>query len=125
MVASRTASWRRSTPSSHGSTAGSRRAIPPHTAVAAGCWLNYRKKTGSRTPTVILSTANPYKFPQDVLFALTGDDVRDSFRACKKLLNQTGMEIPESIMALKTKPKLHQKVLPAQELKNIVLSELG
>ena len=99
--------------------------LDPHTAVAAGCWLNYRKKTGSRTPTVILSTANPYKFPQDVLFALTGDDVRDSFRACKKLLNQTGMEIPESIMALKTKPKLHQKVLPAQELKNIVLSELG
>lgn len=98
--------------------------LDPHTAVAAGCWLNYRKKTGSQTPTVLVSTANPYKFPQDVLFSLTGDDVRDSFRACKKLFNQTAMEIPESILELKTKPKLHQKILPAQELKNVVLSEL-
>ena len=94
--------------------------LDPHTAVAACVNAKYAKKSGDKAVTVLLSTANPYKFPQDVLYALTGDDVRDSFRACKRLLAETAMEIPDSISALKTKPKLHQKVLPAADLKSVI-----
>ena len=95
--------------------------LDPHTAVAAHVSASYQAKTDDLTPMVIISTANPYKFPQDVLFALTGDDVRDSFRACKKLLSETAMEIPESVLALKTKPKIFQKVLSPQDIKSVII----
>ena len=43
------------------------------------------------TQTVVLSTANPYKFPQDVLYALSGNDVKDSFKGIKRLNLLTAM----------------------------------
>ena len=94
--------------------------LDPHTSVAAFVNARYAKRSGDKTLTVLLSTANPYKFPQDVLYALTGDDVRDSFRACKRLLAETAMEIPESISELKTKEKRFQKVLAAADIKSVI-----
>lgn len=41
-----------------------------HTAVAASVYNDYSCETDDETPTVIVSTANPYKFPVDVLGAL-------------------------------------------------------
>ena len=35
-----------------------------HTAVALNVYAAYKTKTGDSTPTVIASTANPYKFPK-------------------------------------------------------------
>ena len=95
--------------------------LDPHTAVAAHVGAVYQARTDDLSPMVIVATANPYKFPQDVLFALTGDDVRDSFRACKKLLAETAMEIPESILALKLKPKLFQKIISPSDIKGTVV----
>ncbi len=95
--------------------------LDPHTAVAVHVGGVYRSRTDDFAPQVVLSTANPYKFPQDVLFALTGDDVRDSFRACKKLLAETAMEVPPGIQALKILPKLHSKVILPSEIKETVL----
>ena len=46
-------------------------------------WFEKNKK--DTTNMVVVATANPYKFPQDVLYAVTGNDVRDSFKGIKRL----------------------------------------
>ncbi|MBQ2005449.1 MAG: hypothetical protein II219_01425, partial [Alphaproteobacteria bacterium] len=63
----------------------------------------YREKLDEKdkTPIVVLSTASPYKFPQDVLYALTGNDVKDSFKGVKRLHLLTAMKPPKSLMELR------------------------
>ncbi len=76
-----------------------------HTGCAmkvANDWAYKNKK--DTTPMVIVSTANPYKFPQDVLYCVTGNDVRDSFKGIKRLHAATAMAVPKSLSGLKDKP---------------------
>ncbi len=76
-----------------------------HTGCAmkvAGDWARKNKK--DLTPMVVVSTASPYKFPQDVLYAVTGNDVRDSFKGIKRLHAATAMAVPKSLATLKDKP---------------------
>ena len=47
--------------------------IDTHTAVAAGVYDKYVKDTNDTTPTVIASTASPYKFTRSVMEALGAD----------------------------------------------------
>ena len=56
------------------------------------------------TPLIVLSTANPYKFPQDVLYSLSGNDVKDSFKGVKRLNLLTAMKPPKALMELRYKP---------------------
>ena len=65
-------------------------------------WFEKNKK--DTTNMVVVATANPYKFPQDVLYAVTGNDVRDSFKGIKRLHAATAMEVPASLAGLKDKP---------------------
>lgn len=44
--------------------------IDPHTAVAAGVYKKYLADTDDHTPTVIASTASPYKFTRSVMDAV-------------------------------------------------------
>ena len=54
--------------------------IDTHTAVAAGVYDKYVKDTNDTTPTVIASTASPYKFTRSVMEALGADtDGKDDF----------------------------------------------
>jgi threonine synthase len=48
--------------------------IDTHTAVAYGALQEKRRSEGQTTPTVVLSTASPYKFCGAVLSALEGAD---------------------------------------------------
>ncbi|MBE5745358.1 MAG: threonine synthase [Clostridiales bacterium] len=87
-------------------------AMDTHTGVALAVCGQYRNtlkkdKDGEvidETPIVVLSTANPYKFPQDVLYALSGNDVKDSFKGVKRLHLLTAMKPPKSLMELRYKP---------------------
>ena len=101
--------------------------LDPHTAVAEGAAERYVEQNAEARiqPMVVLSTANPYKFPQDVYYALTGDDVKDSFRACKKLFAETAMTVPEPIQRLKEMPKRFRDVLGRDALKAAVLNDKG
>lgn len=90
--------------------------LDPHSAVAVSSYKKYKKISEDKTKVVIISTANPYKFPQDVVFALTGDDVKDSFRACKKLRIVTAMDVPQSILDLKDKPKLFEEIIKKEDI---------
>ena len=86
-------------------------AMDTHTGVALAVCAKYQatfeKKDDEiidRTPIVVLSTANPYKFPQDVLYALSGNDVKDSFKGIKRLHLLTAMKPPKSLLDLRYRP---------------------
>lgn len=49
--------------------------IEPHTAVASFVTNQYQASHNDKTPTVIVSTASPYKFPETVYKAITGQAV--------------------------------------------------
>ena len=72
-----------------------------HTACAmyaAGNYIAQHEKDAA--PMVVVSTASPYKFPQDVMYAITGNDIKDSFKAIKHLNIATAMKVPASLAKL-------------------------
>ncbi len=90
-----------------------------HTGVAMHVAQRYEeqlKKEDSKAelpPMVVVSTASPYKFPQAVYYALTGNDVKDSFKGIKRINLLTAMKVPESLKAIRYKPILFkQSVTP-------------
>ncbi len=83
-------------------------------------WFEKNKK--DETNMIIVSTANPYKFPQDVLYAVTGNDVKDSFKGIKRLHAATAMEVPKSLLSLRDKPVRFSRVATKKELFNEVLA---
>ena len=91
-------------------------AMDTHTGVALAVYMQYREwreKQNAKddSPIVVLSTANPYKFPQDVLYALSGNDVKDSFKGIKRLHLLTAMKPPKSLLELRYRtPRFKTKV---------------
>ena len=76
-----------------------------HTGCAMKVALDWFEKNKKDTvKMVVVSTANPYKFPQDVLYAVTGNDVKDSFKGIKRLHAATAMAVPGSLSGLRDKP---------------------
>ena len=76
--------------------------MDPHTAVAGHVLREYRRKTGDDTPSVIVSTASPYKFAADVLSALTGGNAGgDPFSASEEIQKLTGIPMPEQVRKLR------------------------
>ena len=93
--------------------------LDPHTAVAVGV---YDGCGGEDKPTVILSTASPYKFAPDVCRALTGRAETDAFAAAEKLEKLSAEPVPPQIAALKTRPVRFTQSAKTSELRDIVLS---
>jgi len=91
-------------------------AMDTHTGVALAVYMQYKdwrekKDEKADEPIVVLSTANPYKFPQDVLYALSGNDVKDSFKGIKRLNLLTAMKPPKSLLELRYRtPRFKTKV---------------
>lgn len=101
-----------------------------HTGVAMHAALGYleqeeeEKDPKDKTPLppmVVVSTASPYKFPQDVLYALTGNDVKDSFKGIKRLNLLTAMKVPKSLQALRNKEERFRAVSDVKSLYQNVL----
>ncbi len=97
--------------------------IDTHTAVGVAVYENYRKETGDQTPTVLLSTASPYKFPHSVLEAIFGEAPQDEFDAADKL-KAMGVKQPEQIASLKTKEILHKTVCDKEAMPQTVLNSV-
>ncbi len=71
-----------------------------HTAVAMNVYEQYIEATGDDRPTVIASTASPYKFAKSVLQAVSEETADTEFDIVKLLNKLTNTEIPAPIMAL-------------------------
>ncbi|MDE6104257.1 MAG: threonine synthase [Clostridia bacterium] len=85
-------------------------------------WFEANKK--DETKMVIVCTASPYKFPQDVLYAVTGNDVKDSFKGIKRLHAATAMAVPKCLQNLRDKPLRFTKVADRKKLFDEVLEFL-
>lgn len=88
--------------------------IDPHTAVAVhAAWK--RGHNGTVHPTVVLSTASPYKFPKDVLRAAAGEEEADDFAAMERLEALSGQKAPEALKSLKEKPVRFTRSITIEE----------
>ena len=97
--------------------------MDPHTAVAGHVLRQYRARTSDATPTVIVGTANPYKFAADVLSALGGEKPEDAFSASEELEKRTGVPMPEQVRKLKDLPVRHTAVCDKDRMAEAILAE--
>ena len=96
-----------------------------HTAVGVDVYDKYVITTGDLTPTVMVSTASPFKFNASVCKALSMNDSDDEFELLRKLSEKTGLPVPEGLRNLEDKPVLHGRVCRKEEMKNVVMEALG
>lgn len=76
-----------------------------HTGVAVNVYYDYRDSTGDKTPTVIASTASPFKFSASVLDAISPGSAHgaDEFDLVHMLAEFTGLECPPQLANLASK----------------------
>jgi threonine synthase len=100
--------------------------IDPHTAVGYSVLQRYREETGDPTPTLLVSTASPFKFNPAVLEALGRDTShKDEFSLLQDLSSFTGQPVPTQLAELKSLPELHRGVCEKQEMAKILYQFLG
>jgi len=91
----------------------------PHTAVALHALDEYRKDTGDKTRSVVVSTASPFKFAGSVLKALDALDEtepEDEFKALDMLASLANMEIPAPLCGLQQKPERFTEVCDKEQM---------
>lgn len=96
---------------------GSGYVIDPHTAVAAGVYQKYLRETEDSTPTVIASTASPYKFTRSVMDALSDRyEGLDDFALADALEKLSGVKLPKAVEEIRTARVLHQRVVDVADM---------
>lgn len=78
--------------------------IDPHTAVGLHAYRQYQLQTQDKTPSIVLSTASPYKFCKDVYQAVSSNCIKDDFEAMDALHTYTQTAIPSNLACLKDLP---------------------
>ena len=97
-----------------------------HTAVAVNVYDEYVKSTGDDIPTVIDSTASPYKFSKSVLSAVLGGKTPqlDEFDMVSELNSVTGAEVPKPLASLKEKQIRFKNVCNKEDMSEMVFKLL-
>ena len=91
--------------------------IDTHTAVAAHVYEQYVANTKDTTPTVIASTASPYKFTRSVMDAIDpAYDVKTDFELVDELNRLSKVAVPQAIEDIRTAPVLHDTVVDAKDM---------
>ena len=98
-----------------------------HTAVAAVAYDKYKAATGDdKTPTIIASTASPYKFTRSVMDAIDpAYDAEDDFELVDELNKVSKTAIPKAIEEIRTAPVLHDTVCETAGMEDEVKKILG
>jgi threonine synthase len=97
-----------------------------HTAVAATVYDKYTAKTGDTTPTVIASTASPYKFTRSVMNAIDSSyDSKTDFELVDELNKLSGVKVPQAIEDIRTAPVRHDTVCDKEDMEKVVKGFLG
>lgn len=100
--------------------------IDTHTAVAAAVYGKYREETGDDTPTVIASTASPYKFTRSVMTAIDKSyDSMTDFALVDELEKRSGVKAPRAVQEIRTAPVLHKTVCEVEKMPGVVKEFLG
>ena len=94
--------------------------IDTHTAVGYFCYEKYLNETRDETPCVIIAAASPYKFPEDVCRAISGERISDAFTAARKLSIATGVKIPGALTELESLQERHLTLCDPDEMEDII-----
>lgn len=118
-----------------------------HTAVGYKVFQDYKKSTGDESPTVIASTASPYKFPESVIEAIMSDRASagsqalvageafaesaeadskspQGFEALDLLHEKTGVSVPKELKILREKSVLHEELSDKTKMAEMVSKSL-
>lgn len=100
--------------------------LDPHTAVAFDVYDRYKKETGDTAPTLIVSTASPYKFCKGVLSAL-GEDTqgRSDAELIDKLEEVSGVPAAQPLKAVRTLSQRFSQVVERDAMLGYVTKTLG
>lgn len=98
-----------------------------HTAVAINVYKQYVEETGDKTPSVIASTASPYKFSKAVLEAVEPNTAlpETEFDMVEELHKISGVEVPAPLASLKNKVVRFSDVTEVNAMEDYVLGALG
>lgn len=102
--------------------------VDTHTAVALNVLSKYRQQTGDTAPTILASTASPFKFNQTVAEAIFGSQAvagQDEFALLDLLSRDCGLAIPENLRGLDQKTIRHQTVCRPAEIQAAVADILN
>lgn len=100
--------------------------IDTHTAVAASVYEDYRNQTGDTTPSVIASTASPYKFARSVMDAIDSSyDKMSDLELIDEMCRISGVKIPKAIEDIRTAPVLHDRICAKEDMQKTVEDILG
>ncbi len=97
--------------------------VDTHTAVAINVYNKYKNETGDNTPSIILSTASPYKFNSSVVEALMGKEFvsgKNEFELLEVLSKASGTDIPKNLKGLNKRPVLHGTVVEKEAMPDVV-----
>ena len=95
--------------------------IDPHTAVAATVYGKYVQETGDRTPTIIASTASPFKFTRSVMNAIDHKyDSMTDFELVDELSRIANVAVPAAIEEIRSAPVLHDNICEVYEMPDTV-----
>ena len=105
--------------------------IDTHTAVARAVYNKYRSETKDQTPSVIVSTASPFKFSGAVLNAIQNRELgerrtgQDAFALADQLATLSACPVPVAISALREAEIRHTTVCAVLEMQNSLTDFLG
>lgn len=100
--------------------------IDPHTAVAAHVYEIYCDETGDTIPTIIASTASPYKFTEAVAasIGIETKDVED-MELAEILQEKSGAVIPNAVEEIRNAPIIHDTVCDVSKMSEELEKFLG
>lgn len=95
--------------------------LDTHTAVASRVYHEYRQACHDTTPTVIASTASPYKFARSVMEAIDKKYAdMDDFALIDELSRISHTAVPRAIEEIRNAPILHDKVIDRDQMEQAV-----
>lgn len=98
--------------------------IDTHTAVAFDVMTRYRAETGDTAQALVVSTASPFKFCDNVLGALGHTEVRAGLDALEQLSEVTGRKAPAPLAALRDKKIRFDRTVEKDHMIDMVLEML-
>lgn len=100
--------------------------LDTHTAVAVSVFDKYKAETEDDTPTIIASTASPYKFTRSVVTAIDPSLAEmGDFELVDKLEEISAVSVPNAVNEIRTAPVVHDTVCEKEEMEAVVKKFLG
>ena len=97
--------------------------LDPHTAVGYGVLADYRERTGDSLPTILASTASPFKFCGSVLEAL-GVAPSEGVVWPEQLSEITGVPAPRPLLGLREREQRFTRCIAKEAMPQAVLEML-